>query len=78
MPQKHELVSAEQRSRGALLDVNGAAEYLGTTERHIRRLVEERRIGFIKLGNGRSARLRFDSQKLDAWLDEHSYEPTKA
>lgn len=62
-------------SRGALLDVQGAADYLGTTPRHVRRLVEERRIPFVKLGPGRSARLRFDTSRLDAWLDEHSVEP---
>jgi excisionase family DNA binding protein len=64
-----------RRARGNLLDVDGAAAYLGTTTRHIRRLVEERRIPFAKLGPGRSARLRFDTAKLDAWLDEHSFEP---
>lgn len=61
--------------RGTLLDVEGAAAYLGTSTRHIRRLVEERRIPFIKLGPGRSARLRFDAARLDAWLEEHSFEP---
>lgn len=63
--------------RGRLLDVAGAAEYLGTSERHIRRLVEERRVPFAKLGPGRSARLRFDTDKLDTWLDEHSFEPER-
>jgi excisionase family DNA binding protein len=62
-------------ARGTLLDVEGAAAYLGTTTRHVRRLVEERRIPFIKLGPGRSARLRFDAARLDAWLEEHSFEP---
>lgn len=61
--------------RGKLLDVEGAAAYLGTTTRHIRRLVDERRVPYTKLGPGRSARLRFDTAKLDAWLDEHSFEP---
>jgi excisionase family DNA binding protein len=63
------------RAHRSLLDVEGAAAYLGTTTRHIRRLVEERRIPFSKLGPGRSARLRFDTAKLDAWLDQHSFEP---
>jgi excisionase family DNA binding protein len=62
-------------ARGTLLDVEGAAAYLGTTTRHVRRLVEERRIPFIKLGPGRFARLRFDTARLDAWLEEHSFEP---
>ena len=42
-------MSTTQPPRGALLDVDGAAAYLGTTTRHVRRLVEERRIPFIKL-----------------------------
>lgn len=63
------------RRPGELLDVDGAADYLGTTPRHIRRLVEERRVPFTKLGPGRSARLRFDTAKLDSWLVEHSFDP---
>ena len=63
------------RVRGRLIDVPGAAEYLGTSERHIRRLVDEKRIPYTKLGPGRSARLRFDTAKLDAWLDELSVDP---
>lgn len=62
----------------SLLDVQGAAAYLGTSERHIRRLVEQRRLPFIKLGNGRSARLRFDTARLDVWLEEHSFEPEES
>lgn len=58
-----------------LLTVDQAAEFLGTTPRHVRRLVEERRIPFIKLGSGRAARLRFDQSRLDGWLDAHTVEP---
>ncbi len=68
-------MSTTPSPRGELLDVQGVAVYLGTTTRHVRRLVEERRIPFIKLGPGRSARLRFDTARLDAWLEEHSFEP---
>ena len=60
---------------GALLDVRDCAAYIGTSERHIRRLVTERRIPFLKLGPGKNARLRFNTIKLDAWLAEHSVEP---
>ena len=38
---------------------------LGVNERHIRRLVHERRIPFVKWGH----LLRFDPQEIDAWLD---------
>lgn len=64
-----------QRGLRRLLDVPGAADYLGTSERHIRRLVEERRIPFSKLGPGRGARLRFDTTRLDEWIEAHSFEP---
>ena len=33
-----------------LLTIEQAAEYLGTSERFVRRLIAERRITFIKLG----------------------------
>ena len=64
-----------RRIHSALLDVDGAAAYLGTSTRHIRRLVEDRRVPFVKLGPGRSARLRFDTARLDAWINEYSFDP---
>jgi excisionase family DNA binding protein len=60
-----------------LLDLDGAAQYLGTTSRHMRRMVSERRVPFTKLGPGRSARLRFDTVRLDAWIEEHSFYPER-
>ena len=42
----------------------GAAEYLGVTERWIRRAVEERRIPFVKLGR----LVRFSVEDLDAYV----------
>ena len=48
-----------------LLDIAGAAIYLGVRERHLRRLVNERRISFIK----ERRLLRFDIRDLDAWID---------
>lgn len=57
---------------GHLLDTRAAAEHLGTTERHMRRLVHERRIPFVKLGDGQFARVRFKVTDLDAWIDAHT------
>ena len=68
---------APLRARGALLDVRECAAYIGTSERHVRRLVTERRIPFTKLGPGKVARLRFDTAKLDAWIEEHSVDPPR-
>lgn len=48
-----------------LMDVHGVAERLGVSERHIRRLVFERRIPFIKW----SHLLRFDPDEIDQWID---------
>ena len=50
-----------------LLTVSEAANYLGFTERHLRRLVSERRITYVK----DVKLLRFDVRDLDAWIDSH-------
>jgi excisionase family DNA binding protein len=47
-----------------LLDIQGLAEHLGVNVRHIRRLVAERRIPFIKWGH----LIRFDPSEVAAWL----------
>lgn len=41
---------APNRHRDRLLTVIEAGEELGTGERHVRRLVQERRITFVKVG----------------------------
>lgn len=55
--------------QGDLLDIAAVAARLGVTIRHVRRLVAERRIPFVKWGR----RLRFDPAEIDAWLDRHRY-----
>jgi excisionase family DNA binding protein len=47
-----------------LLDVNQAAERLGTSPRFIRRLITERRVAYTKLGK----HVRIDSADLDAFV----------
>jgi excisionase family DNA binding protein len=56
--------------RPSLIDLHQLAERLGVTERHIRRLVAERRVPFIKWGH----LLRFDPTEIDAWLDAQRVE----
>ncbi len=56
--------------RRALLDIAGA-DRLGVTVRHIRRLVAERRIPFIKWGSI----LHFDPDEIDDWIDRHRRRP---
>jgi excisionase family DNA binding protein len=50
-----------------LLDVPSLAAHLGVKERHIRRLIAERRIPFIKWGH----LIRFDPGEIAAWLDQN-------
>jgi len=49
-----------------LINIATLAERLGDSERHIRRLVAERRIPFLKLGRF----VRFDSAEIIRWLDD--------
>jgi excisionase family DNA binding protein len=53
--------------RQRLLDIAAVAEQLGTSVRHIRRLVQERRIPVVRVGR----LIRFDPSDLDTWLEEH-------
>ena len=53
--------------RPNLLTIDGVAERLGVSVRHIRRLVAERRIPYIKWGS----KLHFDPIEIDAWVDQH-------
>lgn len=48
-----------------LMDLSAVAERLGVNHRHVRRLVHERRIPFIKWGH----LLRFDPDEIDEWLE---------
>lgn len=57
-------------ARRPLLAVPEVADLLGTSERHIRRLVHERRIPFHKVGG----LVRFDQADIDAWLAAHRVE----
>lgn len=47
-----------------LLTIRQLAEHLGVTECHVRRLVAERRIPFLKVGYF----LRFDPADVNMWL----------
>jgi len=56
---------------GRLLDVKGAADYLGRSERWVRHAVYQRRIPFVKMGEARNSALRFDPADLDRWVQAH-------
>lgn len=53
------------REQAALLRLPEVATLLGVNERHVRRLVFERRIPYIKWGR----LIRFDPTDLRAWID---------
>lgn len=61
--------AAEQElaeEHGPLIDVGGLAERLGVDVRFVRRLVDERRIPFYKVGK----HVRFDPADVARWLAE--------
>ena len=49
----------------SLLDIKEAADRLGTTERHMRALIADRKIAYIKVGR----LIRFDPKSLDEWIE---------
>ncbi len=48
-----------------LLTIDQLAEQLSVSTRHVRRLVAERRVPFLKVGKF----VRFDPAEISAWLD---------
>ena len=52
-------------SRESLMTINEVAERLGVSVRHIRRLVNERRIPFVKWGH----LLRFDPAEIELFIE---------
>ena len=58
-------MSDADRTPLTLVDLTEIAERLGVNQRHIRRLVAERRIPFLKWGH----LLRFDPAEIEEWLN---------
>ena len=48
-----------------LLDITMLADHLGVTSRHVRRLIAERRIPYLKWGR----LIRFDPSEVADWLE---------
>jgi excisionase family DNA binding protein len=57
-----------------LMDLQAVARRLGVNHRHIRRLVAERRIPYLKWGH----LLRFDPVAIDEWLQRARHDPESA
>lgn len=58
------------RDLPTLMSINDVAEHLGVSVRHIRRLVAERRIPYLKWGH----LLRFDPEELGKWIESQRVE----
>ena len=58
--------SALPMVRPALMNIEQVAERLGVSVRHMRRLIAERRIPYVKWGH----LLRFDPDEVDRWIEE--------
>ena len=54
-----------------IVNIDAAADHVGSTTRHLRRLVAERRIPFLHVGR----KVRFDTAELDRWLDAQRVPP---
>ena len=64
--------SASATVRPALMNIDQVAERRGVSVRHMRRLVAERRIPFVKWGH----LLRFDPDEVDRWIEDFAVLPT--
>lgn len=56
-----------EKTRPSLLTVTDVAERLNVQVRHVRRLVAERRVPYVKWGH----LIRFDPDEIERWMDEH-------
>ncbi len=54
-----------ERFGGWLVDIEEVARWLGTSPRHVRRLVHERRMPYVKIGHY----IRFAPADVTAWLE---------
>jgi len=61
----------QQAELPRLLHITALAELLGVQLRHVRRLVAERRIPFIKWGH----LIRFDPVEVAQWIDTYRRRP---
>ena len=57
----------------ALITMPDVALRLGTSVRHIRRLVAERRIPIVKVGRF----VRFEDHAIEHWIDDHRVAPSR-
>lgn len=62
---------ASPNANDSLIDIATVAARLGVQVRHVRRLVHERRIPYVKWGH----LIRFDPADIDAWIAQAKRPP---
>lgn len=65
--------ATEQPERRPLMTIADVATRLNVNVRHVRRLVEQGRIPYIKWGH----LLRFDPDEIEAWIAQHHIGATR-
>ena len=65
--------ATEQPERRPLMTIADVAARLNVNVRHVRRLVEQGRIPYIKWGH----LLRFDPDEIEAWIAQHHIGATR-
>jgi excisionase family DNA binding protein len=62
------MTSSKEQPRRPLITIDEAASILGTSERHMRRLIAERRISYVKVGH----LVRFHPVEIESWIEAHA------
>jgi len=68
------IVEAAEELPPRLLNIAQLAELLGVPDRHIRRLVQKRRIPYIKWGH----LIRFHPAEVKHWIDAYRRRPDRS
>ena len=58
-------MAVPRSAESVLLDIDDLADLLNISVRHVRRLVAERRVPYLKVGH----LVRFEPAAIDSWLD---------
>jgi excisionase family DNA binding protein len=66
--------TATRKGREVLIDVNAVADWLGTSSRHVRRLVNEKRVPYVKVGHF----IRFDPKDIAIWIEDQKVAPEES
>jgi excisionase family DNA binding protein len=58
-----------------LLSAEETAEALGVKPSTIKKWVHEKKIPFVKFGEGKKSVVMFNPRRLNLWIEENSHEP---